>query len=243
MLLHYFPTGMLGLGPHRAPGQLHVGHGGQRHGVQHGLDVRHLPGLHEPKRASDRHYLLMGHFATFFGTAISIGAAYVATRYNNIMDLLQLVFAFVKRPCSPTFLLGMFWKRTTGHGAFIGLLSRHPAAASTTAFPAGSSSSLALRGGWITAACMGLRLPATTMVPERLAQNFGDRGLDDLLRRHDCGQPVHRPRADKETGGTGLFPDAPAEGRGRALVPVAGHAGRRRVAADRHPQLPFLVGP
>ena len=31
------------------------------------------------------------------------------------MDLLQLVFAFVNAPLFATFMLGMFWKRTTGH--------------------------------------------------------------------------------------------------------------------------------
>ena len=38
------------------------------------------------------------------------------------MDFLQLVFGFVNAPLFATFLLGMFWKRTTGHGAFSGLL-------------------------------------------------------------------------------------------------------------------------
>jgi SSS family solute:Na+ symporter len=37
--------------------------------------------------------------------------------------MLQLVFGFVNAPLFATFLLGMFWKRTTGHGAFWGLLS------------------------------------------------------------------------------------------------------------------------
>jgi solute:Na+ symporter, SSS family len=32
------------------------------------------------------------------------------------------VFAFVNAPLFATFLLGMFWKRATGHGAFYGLL-------------------------------------------------------------------------------------------------------------------------
>ncbi len=59
------------------------------------------------------------------GVLLSIGAAYLASRYNNIMDLLQLVFGFVNAPLFATFLLGMFWKRTTGHGAFSGLLTRH----------------------------------------------------------------------------------------------------------------------
>ena len=53
----------------------------------------------------------------------SIAAAYVAGAFNNIMDLLQLVFAFVNAPLFATFALGMFWKRTTGHGAFCGLLA------------------------------------------------------------------------------------------------------------------------
>ncbi len=38
------------------------------------------------------------------------------------MDFLQLIFGFVNAPLFATFLLGMFWKRTTGHGAFWGLL-------------------------------------------------------------------------------------------------------------------------
>jgi SSS family solute:Na+ symporter len=47
----------------------------------------------------------------------------MATHFNNIMDMLQLVFAFVNAPLFATFMLGMFWKRATGHGAFIGLIS------------------------------------------------------------------------------------------------------------------------
>ena len=66
------------------------------------------------KRASDAHYLWMGRMATIGGIVLSIGAAYLATSFNNIMDALQLVFAFVNAPLFATFLLGMFWKRTTG---------------------------------------------------------------------------------------------------------------------------------
>jgi solute:Na+ symporter, SSS family len=73
--------------------------------------------------ASDEHYLWMGRVATVGGIVLSIAAAYVAGSFNNIMDLLQLVFAFVNAPLFATFALGMFWRRTTGHGAFTGLLS------------------------------------------------------------------------------------------------------------------------
>lgn len=71
----------------------------------------------------------MGRIATVGGILLSIAAAYLASAFNNIMDLLQLVFAFVNAPLFATFALGMFWRRSTGHGAFAGLLSGTIAAA------------------------------------------------------------------------------------------------------------------
>ena len=50
MLLHFFPTGILGPGPDRAAGQLHERHGGQRDGVQHRVHLRPLPVLHSQGR-------------------------------------------------------------------------------------------------------------------------------------------------------------------------------------------------
>ena len=79
--------------------------------------------------ADDAHYLWMARMATVFGTLASIGTAYVAMMFNNIMDLLQLVFSFINAPLFATFLLGMFWKRTTANGAFWGLLGGTGAAA------------------------------------------------------------------------------------------------------------------
>ena len=56
--------------------------------------------------ASDAHYLWVGRVATVGGVLLSIGAAYVARSFNNIMDVLQLVFAFVNAPLFATFALG-----------------------------------------------------------------------------------------------------------------------------------------
>ena len=75
------------------------------------------------KKAPDSHYLWMGRVATVAGVGLSILTAYVAAAFNNIMDILQLVFGIVNAPLFATFLLGMFWKRATGHGAFAGLLT------------------------------------------------------------------------------------------------------------------------
>lgn len=80
-------------------------------------------------RAPDAHYLWVGRLTTVFGTLASIGTAYIAMAFGNIMDLLQLVFAFINAPLFATFLLGMFWVRTTPDGAFWGLVAGTLAAA------------------------------------------------------------------------------------------------------------------
>src|SRR5207248_10838916 len=106
----------------------------------------------------DSHYLWVGRLTTIFGTLFSIATAYLARRYNNIMDLLQLVFGFVNAPLFATFLLGMFWKRTTGHGAFIGLLAGTGAAAATHGLTMAEH-----KGGWIA---------ILYEFPSTMAQNF-----------------------------------------------------------------------
>ena len=80
---------------------------------------------------------------TVVGVLLSVGTAYLATHFNNIMDFLQLVFGFVNAPLFGTFLLGMFWKRTTGHGAFSGLLGGTVAAAMTYGLSVAEG-----KGGW-----------------------------------------------------------------------------------------------
>jgi SSS family solute:Na+ symporter len=110
------------------------------------------------KRASDRHYLTVGRVTTIAGTLISIATAYLARRYNNIMDLLQLVFGFVNAPLFATFLLGMFWKRATGAGAFFGLLAGTGAAALTHGLTVAEN-----KGGWIA---------ELYKFPSTMAQNF-----------------------------------------------------------------------
>jgi len=100
---------------------------------------------HIRRNASERHYLMVGKATTVFGILISVATAYVARGFNSIMDLLQLVFSFVNAPLFATFFLGMFWKRTTGHGAFWGLVSGTAAAALTHGLTVAEG-----KGGWIT---------------------------------------------------------------------------------------------
>ena len=98
---------------------------------------------------SDTHYLWMGRMATIFGIIVSVGCAYLASHFNNIMDMLQLVFGFVNAPLFATFLLGMFWKRTTGHGAFWGLLAGMLGAAVFHGLAIAEGNTPGIKGAWI----------------------------------------------------------------------------------------------
>jgi SSS family solute:Na+ symporter len=113
---------------------------------------------HIRRGAPDSHYLWVGRLTTVAGVALSIGAAYLAQLYNNIMDLLQLVFGFVNAPLFATFLLGMFWKRATGHGAFSGLLAGTAAATLTHGLTVAEG-----KGAW---------LGTLHQFPSTMAQNF-----------------------------------------------------------------------
>lgn len=122
MLIHYFPTGLLGLGLTGLMASFMSGMAGNVTALNTVWTYDIYQSYIRPD-ASDQHYLWMGRAATVVGIVLSLGAAYVAASFNNIMDLLQLVFGFVNAPLFATFALGMFWRRTTGHAAFTGLLS------------------------------------------------------------------------------------------------------------------------
>src|ERR1700726_4891720 len=162
MLLHYFPPGMLGLGLTALLASFMSGMAGNVTAFNTVWTYDIYQSYIRPG-ATDEHYLWMGRTATVFGIAFSIAAAYMANRFNNIMDMLQLVFAFVNAPLFATFLLGMFWKRTTGHGAFTGLLGGTVAAAFHHALTLPQGGVPGVKGGWI----------ATMHVyPSEMAQNF-----------------------------------------------------------------------
>jgi SSS family solute:Na+ symporter len=162
MLLHYFPTGILGLGLTALLASFMSGMAGNVTAFNTVWTYDIYQSYINPK-ATDEHYLRIGRLATVFGIALSIAAAYMANRFNNIMDMLQLVFAFVNAPLFATFLLGMFWKRTTGHGAFSGLLAGTLTAAMHHALTLPAGAIPGVKGGW-----WAIR----HTYPSEMAQNF-----------------------------------------------------------------------
>ncbi len=128
MMARYYPAGLLGLGLTGLMASFMSGMAGNVTAFNT-VWTYDIYQAYIRRNASDAHYLGMGRIATVAGIGISVATAYAAMRFNNIMDMLQLVFSFVNAPLFATFLLGMFWSRTTGHGAFTGLVAGTLAAA------------------------------------------------------------------------------------------------------------------
>ncbi len=162
MLVSLFPSGMLGLGLTALLASFMSGMAGNVTAFNT-VWTYDIYQSHIRRNASDAHYLWMGRAATVGGIVLSVAAAYVASTFNNIMDLLQLVFAFVNAPLFATFALGMFWRRASGHGAFAGLVAGTAGAAihHGLSLPAGMHAGI--KGGYL-----GL----LHTYPSELAQTF-----------------------------------------------------------------------
>jgi SSS family solute:Na+ symporter len=160
MLARYYPAGLLGVGLTALLASFMSGMAGNVTAFNTVWTYDLYQGHINP-RGTDAHYLWMGRVATVAGIALSVATAYIAMRFNNIMDMLQLVFSFVNAPLLATFLLGMFWRRTTGHGAFWGLVTGTLAAAFhyEVTSVAGSHSLLGKIANW-------------HVYPSDMAQNF-----------------------------------------------------------------------
>ncbi|WP_163512698.1 sodium:solute symporter family protein [Fodinicola acaciae] len=75
------------------------------------------------KDRPDRYYLNVGRIATVAGVIIGVGTAFIAAGFNNIMNYIQLLFSFFNAPLFATFLIALFWRRTTPWAGFWGLVS------------------------------------------------------------------------------------------------------------------------
>jgi len=144
LIAHYYPSGLLGVGITALMASFMSGMAGNVTAFN-SVFTFDIYQAYFIKNKSDRHYLQVGKVITIAGILLSIITAYIAKSFNNINDFLQLVFSFVNGPLFATFLLGMFWKRTTGHGAFWGLVAGTVAAALTHGLTVAEG-----KGGWIT---------------------------------------------------------------------------------------------
>lgn len=75
------------------------------------------------KNRGDGHYVLVGKLATIGAAYVALISAYIAMRYNTLMDYLQLVFSLFNAPLLATLLLGVFTTWSTPVAVFWGMAS------------------------------------------------------------------------------------------------------------------------
>ena len=122
LMRHYYGYALLGLGISGVLASLMSGLAGN-------ISAFSAVWTHDLYRAyirpgrSDAHYVLVGRLSATAACLLSIFAAYISFRYNNLMDYLQLLFSLFNAPLFAVFLLGMFTTWATPTAGFCGLLA------------------------------------------------------------------------------------------------------------------------
>jgi solute:Na+ symporter, SSS family len=109
------------------------------------------------KNSPDKRLLAVARFAAAGGMLLAFAAACATIRFNSLLDAILLVFAVVNVPLFVVLILGAFWKRATGHGAFAGLIAGAAAALLHHGLALPQGAQAGIHGGWIAV----LRHPAS----------------------------------------------------------------------------------
>ncbi len=167
LLKYYLPSGALGLGITALLASFMSGMAGNISAFNtvwtYDIYQSYIRPATANKEADDKHYLKVGRLATIFGVLVSIAAAYLASMFGNIMDFLQTIFSMINAPLFAVIFLGMFWKRSTGHAAFTGLLAGFLIALLHHGLTVPAGATTLVKGGWIA---------ILHVYPVEMAQNF-----------------------------------------------------------------------
>jgi SSS family solute:Na+ symporter len=167
LLKQYLPAGVLGLGITALLASFMSGMAGNVSAFNtvwtYDIYQSYIRPATGHKEADDRHYLKVGRMATIVGVLVSIAAAYIASKFGNIMDFLQTVFSMINAPLFAVIFLGMFWKRSTGNAAFVGLLMGFLVALLHHGLTMPAGATTLVKGGW---------LGVVHTYPVEMAQNF-----------------------------------------------------------------------
>jgi SSS family solute:Na+ symporter len=167
LLKQYLPTGVLGLGITALLASFMSGMAGNVSAFNtvwtYDIYQSYIRPATGNEEADGKHYLNVGRIATIAGVLVSIATAYIASKFGNIMDFLQTIFSMINAPLFAVIFLGMFWKRTTGHAAFTGLLAGFLVALLHHGLTVPAGATTLVKGGWIA---------ALYTYPVEMAQNF-----------------------------------------------------------------------
>jgi SSS family solute:Na+ symporter len=140
LMQHYYGNTLLGLGISAILASLMSGLAGNMSAFA-SLCTHDLCETHLASRRDDRYYLGIGRLFLILAAILSVATAYIAFRFSNLMDYLQLLFSLFNAPLFATFLLGMFTTWATPAAGFYGLL---------TGVLLSASHNLAVRYGFLT---------------------------------------------------------------------------------------------
>ena len=122
MLLHFLPMGLLGLGISALLACMMSGiaAGMSAFNAVFTFDIYQA---HIRKTAEERHLMLVSRWAAGTAMLAAYGVAWAVLHWHLRLDRMVGVLAWFSAPLLVIILLGMFCKRTTGHGAFAGLVA------------------------------------------------------------------------------------------------------------------------
>ena len=148
LLVHFFPIGLLGLGIAALLASMMAGAAAS----VTAFSTVFTCDLYEPrvsKGSENTKSVAVMRWAATGGMMLAIGVALVAMRFGSLMDATMVVFAVVIAPLLATMLLGVFWKRATGSGAFAGLIAGAVAALLHHGLALPNGEMRGIHGGWI----------------------------------------------------------------------------------------------
>jgi SSS family solute:Na+ symporter len=148
VLLHFLPTGLLGLGLAALLASMMAGTASSLMA----FSTVFACDLYEPllcRNSPDEKSIAVVRWAAVGGMSLAFGVACLAMRFDSLFDAMVLVFAVVNSPLLAALLLGAFWKRATGCGAFSGLIAGAAAALLHHGLALPQGAQRGIRGGWI----------------------------------------------------------------------------------------------
>jgi SSS family solute:Na+ symporter len=119
---HYFPEGMLGLAVTGLLAAFMAGVAANVTSFNTVVTYDLWQAYVRPGR-DEHYYLRIGRIATVLGLLVAVATAFIAKGYDNIMNYVQLLFSYFNAPLFATFIIAMFWKRSTPWAGFWGLIA------------------------------------------------------------------------------------------------------------------------
>ncbi|MFF6995625.1 sodium:solute symporter family protein [Streptomyces sp. NPDC008313] len=177
------------------------------------------------KDREDGYYLRFGRLITAIGVLASIGTAFIASSFSNIMTYLQTLFSFFNVPMFVVFIIGMFWKRASMKSGVWGLVAGTTAAMVNYfwIYKQGVIPIPSDQGANFVSAIVGFVAGAVVMVVVTLFT-------------------APKPQAELVGLVYGTLPEAPATGSGAEGPPVPGPEESPAAGDDAWYRKPALLG-